>query len=61
MTARTAVAEFTPSGEAGPVRTARLTRNADGWTLTLTGAGDRLDLLIEAEGRTVAEEPSRPR
>ncbi|MFF0008659.1 serine hydrolase domain-containing protein [Streptomyces tibetensis] len=58
-----AAAAFTPSEAAGPVRSAGLTRDTDGWTLTLTGAGDRpdrpdrLDLRIAGEGWTVDEGP----
>ncbi|CAL9326685.1 serine hydrolase domain-containing protein [Streptomyces sp. SudanB52_2052] len=55
-----AAAEFTPSGGAGPVRTAGLARDADGWTLTLTEerGGGRLDLRLGGgPGWTVAEEP----
>jgi CubicO group peptidase (beta-lactamase class C family) len=58
-----AAAAFASSEAAGPVRSAGLTRDADGWTLTLTGEGDRpdrpdrLDLRIAREGWTVAEEP----
>ncbi|MFD9980781.1 serine hydrolase domain-containing protein [Streptomyces massasporeus] len=54
---------FTPSAQAGPVRSAGLTREADGWRLTLTGEGDRPDrpdrlaLRLAGEGWTVAEEP----
>ncbi|MFE5752751.1 serine hydrolase domain-containing protein [Streptomyces massasporeus] len=54
---------FTPPAQAGPVRSAGLTREADGWTLTLTGEGDRPDrpdrlaLRLAGEGWTVAEEP----
>ncbi|MFE6521920.1 serine hydrolase domain-containing protein [Streptomyces sp. NPDC057794] len=55
-----AAARFTASG-AGPVRSAALDRDADGWTLTLTGEGDpdgdRVRLHVGAEGWTVAEEP----
>ncbi|MFF8875026.1 serine hydrolase domain-containing protein [Streptomyces massasporeus] len=56
-------AAFTPAQEGGPVRAAGLTREADGWTLTLTGDGDRPDhpdrlaLRLVGEGWTVAEEP----
>ncbi|KOX06032.1 beta-lactamase [Streptomyces sp. NRRL B-1140] len=56
-------AVFTSSDGAGPLRSAGLTRDADGWTLTLTGERDRpdrpdrLDLRIAGEGWTVAEEP----
>ncbi|MFD8228106.1 serine hydrolase domain-containing protein [Streptomyces massasporeus] len=56
-------AAFTASAQAGPVRSAGLTRDADGWTLTLTGEGDRPDhpdrlaLRLAGEGWTVAEEP----
>ncbi|MFG2806752.1 serine hydrolase domain-containing protein [Streptomyces massasporeus] len=56
-------AAFTPSAETGPVRAAGLARDADGWTLTLTGEGDRPDhpdrlaLRLTGEGWTVAEEP----
>ncbi|MEU6916758.1 serine hydrolase domain-containing protein [Streptomyces olindensis] len=55
-----AAAEFTPSGGAGPVRTAGLARDTDGWTLTLTEerGGRRLDLRLGGTpGWTVAEEP----
>ncbi|MEU3486310.1 serine hydrolase domain-containing protein [Streptomyces massasporeus] len=58
-----AAAVFTPSAGTGPVRAAGLTRDADGWTLTLTGDGDRPDhpdrlaLRVAGEGWTVAEEP----
>ncbi|MER5574572.1 serine hydrolase domain-containing protein [Streptomyces massasporeus] len=58
-----AAAAFTPSARTGPVRAAGLTRDADGWTLTLTGDGDRPDhpdrlaLRLAGEGWTVAEEP----
>ncbi|MEU9227679.1 serine hydrolase domain-containing protein [Streptomyces massasporeus] len=58
-----ASAAFTPGQEGGPVRAAGLARDADGWTLTLTGAGDRPDhpdrlaLRLAGEGWTVAEEP----
>ncbi|MFE7903177.1 serine hydrolase domain-containing protein [Streptomyces sp. NPDC057424] len=54
---------FTPSAETGPVRSAGLARDTDGWTLTLTGEGDRPDhpdrlaLRLAGEGWTVAEEP----
>ncbi|MFI9755677.1 serine hydrolase domain-containing protein [Streptomyces collinus] len=56
-------AAFTRSAETGPVRSAGLDRDADGWTLTLTGEGDRpnhpdrLALRLAGEGWTVAEEP----
>ncbi|MFJ4537020.1 serine hydrolase domain-containing protein [Streptomyces tibetensis] len=56
-------AAFTPSAAAGPVRSAGLSQDTDGWTLTLIGEGDRpdrtdrLDLRIAREGWTVAEEP----
>ncbi|MFF6918169.1 serine hydrolase [Streptomyces sp. NPDC012466] len=55
-------AHFTPSAGAGPVRSAGFARDADGWTLALTGAADRpdqpdrLDLRLAGEGWTVAEE-----
>ncbi|GGY34182.1 serine hydrolase domain-containing protein [Streptomyces djakartensis] len=51
-------AQFTAVGD-GPVRAAGLARDTDGWTLTLTGAGDgdELGLRIGAGGWTVAEEP----
>ncbi|WP_095757673.1 serine hydrolase domain-containing protein [Streptomyces xinghaiensis] len=58
-----AATAFTSSGEPGPVRAAGLARDAKGWTLTLTGEGDRperpdrLDLRVGGEGWTVAEEP----
>ncbi|MBB6420267.1 serine hydrolase [Streptomyces sp. AK010] len=58
-----AAAVFTPSAGTGPVRAAGLTRDADGWTLILTGDGDRPDhpdrlaLCVAGEGWTVAEEP----
>ncbi|MEU7721579.1 serine hydrolase domain-containing protein [Streptomyces tibetensis] len=58
-----AAAAFTPSVAAGPVRSAGLTRDTDGWTLTLTGKGhrpdrpDRLDVRIAGEDWTVTEEP----
>ncbi|MFF7770027.1 serine hydrolase domain-containing protein [Streptomyces massasporeus] len=58
-----AAAAFTPSARTGPVRAAGLTRDADGWTLTLTGDGDRPDhpdrlaLRLAGEGWTIAEEP----
>ncbi|WP_432119904.1 serine hydrolase domain-containing protein [Streptomyces sp. bgisy032] len=51
-----AAGQFTASG-GGPVRTAALARDADGWTLTLTGDGDRLGLRFGGDGWTVAEEP----
>ncbi|MFB6846757.1 serine hydrolase domain-containing protein [Streptomyces sp. NPDC056373] len=57
-----AAAAFTPSA-AGPVHSAGLTRDSDGWTLTLTGERDRpdrpdrLDLRIAGEGWRVVEEP----
>lgn len=57
-------AAFTAPAETGPVRSAGLARDADGWTLTLTGAEDRpdhpdrLDLRLPEEGWTVAEEPA---
>ncbi|MGW6544961.1 serine hydrolase domain-containing protein [Streptomyces massasporeus] len=57
-------AAFTPAQEGGPVRAAGLTRDTDGWTLTLTGQGDRPDhpdrlaLRLADEGWTVAEEPA---
>ncbi|MEU1576439.1 serine hydrolase domain-containing protein [Streptomyces collinus] len=56
-------AVFAPAAESGPVRSARLSRDADGWTLTLTGTGDRPDrpdrlaLRLAGEGWTVAGEP----
>ncbi|MEU3891678.1 serine hydrolase domain-containing protein [Streptomyces sp. NPDC029041] len=56
-------AVFTASDGDGPLRSAGLTRDAGGWTLTLTGEQDRadrpdrLDLPIAREGWTVAEEP----
>ncbi|MFF6954291.1 serine hydrolase domain-containing protein [Streptomyces iakyrus] len=56
-------AAFTRSAGTGPVRSAGLDRDADGWTLTLTGEGDRPDhpdrlaLRLAGEGWTVAEEP----
>jgi CubicO group peptidase (beta-lactamase class C family) len=58
-----AATAFTPSTEAGPVRSAGLALDADGWRLTLTGKGDRPDhpdrlaLRLAGEGWTVAEEP----
>ncbi|QCD53927.1 serine hydrolase domain-containing protein [Streptomyces hawaiiensis] len=58
-----ATTAFTPSAETGPVLTAGLAEDADGWTLTLTGAmdrpdqPDRLNLRLPGEGWTVAEEP----
>lgn len=56
-------AAFTFSAAAGPVRSAGLVQDADGWTLTLTGAADRpghpdrLGLRLAGAGWTVAEEP----
>ncbi|WP_033309415.1 serine hydrolase domain-containing protein [Streptomyces iakyrus] len=56
-------AAFTRSAETGPVRSAGLDRDADGWTLTLTGEGDRADhpdrlaLRLAGEDWTVAEKP----
>ncbi|CAL9675739.1 hypothetical protein SUDANB1_07832 [Streptomyces sp. enrichment culture] len=56
-------AVFAPAAESGPVRSAGLSRDADGWTLTLTGTGDRPDrpdrlaLRLAGEGWTVAGEP----
>ncbi|MFI2636340.1 serine hydrolase domain-containing protein [Streptomyces collinus] len=58
-----AAAVFAPAAESGPVRSAGLSRDADGWTLTLTGTGDRPDrpdrlaLRLAGEGWTVAGEP----
>jgi CubicO group peptidase (beta-lactamase class C family) len=57
-------AVFTPCAETGPVRSAGLARDADAWTLTLTGEADRPDrpdrlaLRLAGEGWTVAEEPA---
>ncbi|MFD5158589.1 serine hydrolase domain-containing protein [Streptomyces hawaiiensis] len=57
-----AAAALTPTQD-GPVRSAGLAQDADGWTLTLTGAADRpgrpdrLDLRLAGAGWTVAEEP----
>lgn len=57
-------AAFTPAAEAGPVRSAGLARDGDGWTLVLTGEADRPDhpdrlvLPLVGEGWTVAEEPA---
>ncbi|MFF8012664.1 serine hydrolase [Streptomyces sp. NPDC007929] len=56
-------AAFTSADLTGPVRSAEFTRDADGWTLTLTGEEDRPDrpdrlaLRLTGEGWTVAEEP----
>jgi CubicO group peptidase (beta-lactamase class C family) len=56
-------AAFTSSAESGPVRSAGLSRDADGWRLTLTGTGDRPDhpdrlaLRLAGEGWTVTGEP----
>ncbi|MFJ4819710.1 serine hydrolase domain-containing protein [Streptomyces sp. NPDC088801] len=56
-------AAFTPLAGPGPIRSVGLARDADGWTLTLTGEGDRPDrpdrlvLRLAREGWTVAEEP----
>ncbi|MZF86109.1 serine hydrolase domain-containing protein [Streptomyces sp. SID5643] len=56
-------AAFRASAGTGPVRSAALDRDADGWTLTLTGEGDRPDhpdrlaLRLGEESWTVAEEP----
>ncbi|MEU6686706.1 serine hydrolase domain-containing protein [Streptomyces sp. NPDC046832] len=58
-----ATAVFTPRAQDGPVRSAGLARDADGWTLTLTGEGDgperpdRIDLRIGRAGWTLAEDP----
>ncbi|MFD8235533.1 serine hydrolase domain-containing protein [Streptomyces sp. NPDC059696] len=58
-----ATAAFKPSGPPGPVREAGLARDADGWTLTLTGEQDRPDrpdrigLRIGRAGWTLAEDP----
>ncbi|MFI8891529.1 serine hydrolase domain-containing protein [Streptomyces paradoxus] len=58
-----ATAAFTALAGPGPVRSAGLARDADGWTLTLTGAEDRPDrpdrlaLRLAGEGWTVAGEP----
>ncbi|MFJ7339378.1 serine hydrolase domain-containing protein [Streptomyces sp. NPDC101110] len=58
-----ATGAFTPFVQAGPVRSAGLDPGADGWTLTLTGEGDRpdrpdrIDLRIGRAGWTVAEGP----
>ncbi|MFJ5733041.1 serine hydrolase domain-containing protein [Streptomyces paradoxus] len=58
-----ATALFAPLAGPGPVRSAGLTRDGDGWTLTLTGQGDRPDrpdrlgLRLAPEGWRVAEEP----
>ncbi|MFF8939414.1 serine hydrolase domain-containing protein [Streptomyces paradoxus] len=61
-----ATASFAPLARPGPVRSAALARDADGWTLTLTGEvdrpdrpdrPDRLGLRLAPEGWTVAEKP----
>ncbi|MCK8437698.1 beta-lactamase family protein [Streptomyces sp. D2-8] len=58
-----AAAAFAPSAGTGPVRSAGLARDTDGWMLTLTGEGDRPDhpdrfaLRLAGKGWTVAEEP----